>query len=257
MAKKFYVVWVGRETGVFTTWAYTKKQVDHFPQARYKSFKTQAEAEAAYASGKKAAYKEVDNKEIRPTLKETGTNQADPTMGSNNNFDVTIYCDGACDPNPGQAGSGVAVYLKKVLTELWYGLYNPKGTNNTAELNALHQALRIAKKNIDQGKEVQILCDSQYTINCVTVWAFSWKNKGWKRKTAGDIKNLEIIQGAHGLYEKIRRNVVVSHVKAHCGIEGNELADRMSVVAINQKDPNFCRYSEPLDIQKILDFRTG
>ena len=47
MAKKFYVVWAGRETGVFTSWPYTKKLVDKFPQARYKSFPTEQEAVCA------------------------------------------------------------------------------------------------------------------------------------------------------------------------------------------------------------------
>lgn len=48
MATKYYVVWAGRETGIFTSWDHTKKQVDKFPQAKYKSFKTQAEAEDAF-----------------------------------------------------------------------------------------------------------------------------------------------------------------------------------------------------------------
>jgi len=252
MARKFYVVWVGRETGIFTNWPYTKKQVDQYPQAKYKSFTTRGEAEAAYSAGWGAnpLAKRVQSRSTSPAKHQRDSK-------SDQNFDVTIYCDGGCDPNPGKAGSGVAVYREGHLGELWYGLYNPKGTNNTAELNALHQSLLIAKKIIAQEKTVQIFCDSQYAINCITVWAFSWKKKGWKRKTAGDIKNLELIQEAHALYEKIKTGVVVSHVRAHIGIEGNELADRMSIFGIEQKKPNFCQYTEPLDIQRILGFRTG
>jgi len=254
MPKKFYVVWVGRETGVFTSWPHTKEQVDQFPQAKYKSYKTLEEAEDAYAAGWEAHKKNMVKNKATPA---STTIQSDLDSTSTKNFDVIIYCDGACDPNPGKAGSGVAVYRQGSLAELWYGLYNPHGTNNTAELNALYQALHIAKKDIDNGRNVQILCDSQYTINCITVWAYSWKKKGWKRKTEGDIKNLEIIQQAHALYEQIRSDVIISHVIAHTGIEGNELADRMSVFGIDQQEPFFCRYSEPLDIQKILDLRTG
>lgn len=264
MPKKFYVVWVGRETGIFTSWPYTKEQVDKFPKAKYKSFKTQEEAEAAYAAGwrtsghtmvKKKA--KASSNKIQPILKTDPVKKIALDVASTKSFDVKIYCDGACDPNPGEAGSGVAVYREGNLTELWYGLYNPQGTNNSAELNALHQALHIAKEDIDNGKEVQIICDSQYSINCVTNWAFSWKKKGWKRKTEGDIKNLELIQQAHELYEKIRSDVVVSHVKGHTGIEGNELADRMSILGIEQQDTDFCRYSDPLDIQTILDPKAG
>ena len=50
MAKKYYVVWAGRETGIFTSWDYTKKLVDKFPQAKYKSFPSEAEAKAAVAT---------------------------------------------------------------------------------------------------------------------------------------------------------------------------------------------------------------
>ena len=49
MAKKFYVVWQGRETGIFTDWNTCKKQVDAFAGAKYKSFKTRHEAEAAFS----------------------------------------------------------------------------------------------------------------------------------------------------------------------------------------------------------------
>ncbi|HIE64591.1 MAG: ribonuclease H family protein [Nitrospira sp.] len=249
MPKKFYVVWVGRKTGVFTSWLYTKKQVDQFPGAIYKSFTSREESEAAYTAG----WKSSPTKKVRKEI----TKLSGLELASTKTFEVVIYCDGACDPNPGKAGSGLAVYRSGRLVELWYGLYNPHGTNNTAELNALHQALLIAKPYTAQGRAVQIFCDSKYTINCVTVWAYGWKKKGWRRKKAGDIKNLEIIQEAHALYEKIRKGAVISHVKAHSGIEGNELADRMSVFGIDRRELSFFRYSEPMDIKKLLDYRRG
>jgi len=43
------------------------------------------------------------------------------TSAPSTNGDVTIYCDGGCTPNPGKAGSGVAVYRRGELSELWYG----------------------------------------------------------------------------------------------------------------------------------------
>ena len=45
---KFYVVWSGRSTGVFTTWAECSAQVKGFPGARFKSFPSRDEAEAAF-----------------------------------------------------------------------------------------------------------------------------------------------------------------------------------------------------------------
>ncbi|GAX62395.1 ribonuclease HI [Candidatus Scalindua japonica] len=264
MPKKYYVVWVGRETGVFTSWAYTRKLIDKFPQAKYKSFKTRDEADTAYTTGRYTYGKNMVKGEAKAStiktqtaVKSAAAKPPDMPIASSKSFSVNIYCDGACDPNPGEAGSGLSVYRDGKLSELWYGLYNSQGTNNSAELNALHQALTIAKGEIENGKDVQILCDSRYAIDCITNWAFSWKKKGWKRKKDGDIKNLEIIQQAHELYNRIRNNVLVLHVQAHIGIEGNELADRMSVFGIDQQAQSFCRYSDIIDKQKILAFRTG
>ncbi len=46
--KKYYVVWKGRETGVFETWDDCKAQIDHFAGAVYKSFKSKDEATEAF-----------------------------------------------------------------------------------------------------------------------------------------------------------------------------------------------------------------
>ncbi|EDP99917.1 ribonuclease H family protein [Shewanella benthica] len=255
MAKKFYVVWVGRETGVFTTWDAAKRQVDKFPKAKYKSFKTKAEADAAFSAGSPRTY--VAKSSSSSSASKSNQAPTAKTSASNADYDVVIYTDGGCEPNPGKAGSGVAVYKDNELSELWYGLYNSHGTNNSAELNALHQALLIAQENLAAGKSAHIRSDSQYSINCITNWAYGWKTKGWKRKTAGDIKNLDIIQASHALYDELKEKLVISHVAAHIGIEGNELADRMSIYAIDKKDAEFCRYPEPIVLAEILSLRTG
>ncbi|WP_317168256.1 ribonuclease H family protein [Flavobacterium silvaticum] len=48
--QKYYVVWVGRETGVFETWENCQLQIKGFPKAVYKSFKSKHEAEKAFAN---------------------------------------------------------------------------------------------------------------------------------------------------------------------------------------------------------------
>ena len=256
MATKYYVVWAGRETGIFTSWDYTKKQVDKFPQAKYKSFKTKAEAEAVFK--RVPSYGGAAQKKSATSTKSTASKveKASKTMDLSQ-FELSIFTDGGCEPNPGKAGSGVAVYRSGELSELWYGLYNANGTNNSAELNALHQAILLADKGIKLGQTVQILSDSQYSINCITNWAYGWKAKGWKRQKPGDIKNLDIIQQSHELYDSIKDKLSIKHVPAHVGIEGNELADRMSIYAIDKKDSQFCRYPEPIELSAILSLRAG
>ena len=52
MAKqKFYVVWDGVEDGVYTSWEACQEAVKGFSNAKFKSFKTEAEAEEAFALG--------------------------------------------------------------------------------------------------------------------------------------------------------------------------------------------------------------
>ncbi len=170
--------------------------------------------------------------------------------------DVTIYCDGGCNPNPGKAGSGVAIYRGGELAELWYGLYEPMGTNNTAELGALYESLVIAKRETESGNKAEIKCDSKYSIDCIQTWAINWEKKGWTKK-GGAIKNLDIIKKAYYLYNEIRAEVKLSHIKAHAGFEGNELADRMTMYAIETKSEKFVKYSEPIDVAKILKMRAG
>jgi ribonuclease HI len=248
LAKKFYVVWAGRKTGVFTDWATTQQYVDKFPGARFKSFGSLAEADQAFRAGK-PAYVRALPATAKPGIP-ASTRIHSATEG------LQIYCDGACEPNPGRAGSGIAVYRDGTLVQLWYGLYNPNGTNNTAELNALYHALLIAEAAIDAGETAQILCDSTYSINCVSKWAVGWEKKGW-RKAGGEIKNLAIIQTAYELYARIESQLQLIHVSAHVGTEGNELADRMAMFAVESGSEDLRLYGEEMDVKAILRMRAG
>ncbi len=245
MAQKFYVVWAGRQTGVFFDWETARSQVYEFAGARYKAFPTRAEAERAFKAG--------PTLQARSQSKPSAKNA--PAAEDATKFGVQIYCDGACEPNPGNAGSGMAVYRGGVVQQLWYGLYNPQGTNNTAELNALHQALLYAQREIEGGATVQVLSDSSYALNCISVWAPGWEKKGWK-KAGGEIKNLEIIQVAHAVYMSIQSQLVLTHVSAHVGTEGNELADRMAMHGALTKTKEFVQYV-PIDVPNILRLRAG
>jgi len=256
VAKKYYVVWEGRERGIFTDWDTCKRQVDQFAGARYKSYKTRQEAEIAFRSSAAAAFKKA-----KATPKPKRSSASGPKTYSVDeiaSLDVStkIFADGGCDPNPGKAASGVAVYRDGAVADLWYGLFNPAGTNNTAELNALHQSLLLAQREIAEQQSVAIFCDSKYAIQCITQWAFNWQKKGWK-KQGGDIKNLEMIQDIFALYVKLRGSVQVLHVNGHVGVEGNELADRMSMHGIEEKEEQFVQFKEHMDVQAVLAMRKG
>jgi len=248
------VVWAGHQPGIYSDWNSAKQQVDGYSGARYKSFSSEAEALAAF--GRPATVKSSTAKPSTGKRAAVRAGSAAVTLDA----DYTFFCDGGCEPNPGKAGSGIAIYRGEQLIQLWYGMFNPNGTNNSAELNALHQSLLLAEKVIAQGKSAQIYCDSMYSIQCIRDWAPGWEKRGWKRKD-GDIQNLEIIKQAYALFNKIKDTVILSHVKAHAGTEGNELADRMTMVAVDRKKPDWNKYETrddgSFDIAALLKMRAG
>ncbi len=263
MAKsKFYVVWKGHNSGIYTDWPSCKKQVDGFAGAKYKSYPTREEAEEAYSNGA-ATKSNKSSSSGRAAAKTTGkpANRTGVKTWSASDIttltsDTLIYTDGGCEPNPGEAGSGMAIYRDGKVDELWYGLYNPNGTNNTAELNALYQALVLANNETKNGRSVAILCDSKYSIQCVTQWAVNWEKKGWTRP-GGEIKNLELIKELYSLHQTLKDKIQILHVNGHVGVEGNELADRMSILAIEENNAEFSRYPDKIDIDEILALRRG
>lgn len=261
MAKsKFYVVWQGKQTGIFTDWETCRQQVQGVAGAKYKSYASRTEAEDAFNNGAPAknTTSKTDTKKTN-TKNTTGRNTVKTWSNEEIkklNFDTLIFTDGGCEPNPGEAGSGMAIYRDGEIDELWYGLYNPEGTNNTAELNALYQALVQAESELTNQRSVAILCDSKYSIQCVTQWADNWQKKGWTRP-GGEIKNLELIKSLYSQYQSVKGKAEVLHVNGHVGVEGNELADRMSILAIEEHNTEFCRYPDQIDIDAILAMRTG
>lgn len=249
MAKqKYYVVWQGRKTGIFTDWPTTQASVAGFSGASHKSFLTRAEAESAYKE------KPVQTKKPPvTTFKDKASNMQEQSSSYTLDpaFDVHIFCDGGCDPNPGKSGSGVAVYQSGKLAKLYHGLHASFGTNNTAELNALNQAMLIAAEKLKENKKVQILSDSTYSIKAMTQWGSNWKKTGRMDGKGKPLANAELIKEMFDLYSVIAKEITITHVSAHIGIEGNELADRLSTLAIRGKVTDFVEYDN-LNISALL-----
>lgn len=238
MADKFYVVKKGRVPGIYTTWAECLRQVDKFAGAVYKSYKSHEEAREAFESNTLTT---TSTSKKMPLKKSTDlTSKIVSPSVLTDDIRLRIYCDGACSGNPGKSGSGLAIYEDDKKPVLLYGAADAIGTNNTAELKALLKALELAVESTHD--KVAILSDSKYSIECVINWAYGWKSKGWT-KQGGEIKNLEIIKTAHAIYDSIKNKVLISHVRGHAGVEGNELADRMAVIAASKGNSIFMEYT--------------
>ncbi|MFT4821438.1 MAG: ribonuclease HI [Candidatus Azotimanducaceae bacterium] len=152
---KFYVVWEGRETGIYTDWSVAHPLVRGHAGAKFKSFESREQAEAAFKAGPAKVTRRPATSTGKPVKKNTAK-VIDSTK------DIHIFCDGGCDPNPGPSGSGLVVYQAGKVIEMHYGLFSLNGTNNTAELNALHQAMLIAR-----SKTRQVLACKFLATRCI------------------------------------------------------------------------------------------
>jgi len=256
MSKKFYVVWKGTKTGVFSTWGEVQSYTQGRPDAQFMGFPSKAEADAAFASTytkalmkRSLANKGGSSSNVSAKKTSYSSDNSSPVKVS---ADIQIYCDGACSPNPGKSGTGLALYQQGKVSSLYYGLYQPNGTNNTAELNGLLYSFKLAKKHLKEVEQVQILSDSKYSIDCITKWAKGWQAKGWTRGKGEEIKNLELIKQCFSLYQKLKTKLTITHVKGHANIEGNELSDRMAVLARLERTSEFVQFTKTLDIDTIL-----
>ena len=155
MSKKFYVVWKGAKTGVFSTWTEVQSHTQGRSDAQFMGFPSKIEAETAFASTytKALMKRSLNNKSATSTRKPP----ANENISSNQSqsADIQIYCDGACSPNPGKSGTGLALYQQGKVTALYYGLYNANGTNNTAELNGMLMSFKLAQKQLQHTDKVQ------------------------------------------------------------------------------------------------------
>jgi ribonuclease HI len=266
MTKKFYAVLKGHKVGIFSTWADCQASTKGYSGAAFKSFATKQEADT-YLGNTAARLGALPETLARTSPKTLPTKSTQVSPATNNpdgltvllayKIPVQIYTDGACDPNPGSTGSGLVVYEYGKLTTLKYGYHSPHGTNNTAELIALREAIKLAHHYTEKGQPVEILSDSDYSLKAVFVWSEGWKKKNWTKSGSAPIQNLELIKECYALSRSLIGKVQMTHVRAHLGTEGNELADRLSVQAQLQQITGWTDYTDETTPKKILALRRG
>jgi ribonuclease HI len=121
-ARKTYVVWKGRATGIFPDWESCARQVNGYPGAQYKAFATRLEAERALSRGY-AAYAG------RPASHQKWLFAPHPPQAE------SYVVDAACSGSPGRL-EWQAVELASGRQVFHHGPYE-HGTNNVGEFLAL------------------------------------------------------------------------------------------------------------------------
>ena len=168
--KKFYVVWKGHKTGVFTSWDECKKQIHGYVGAEYKAFLDKTEAGKAFKKSYKD-YKGKTTKKKKLTAQEK-TKYGTPILKS-------LAVDAACSGNPGMLEyRGVLTDNKKQV--FIQGPFK-NGTNNIGEFLALVHGLSLLKKK--KMFNYPIYSDSKIAISwvkkkqCRTNIEFNKENK--------------------------------------------------------------------------------
>ena len=136
---------------------------------------------------------------------------------------VTIYSDGACQPNPGPGGWAVLLRFGDHLKTLTGS--ELQTTNNRMELTAVLEGLQA----LTQPCRVDFYTDSQYVQRGLTEWLPRWRARNWKRKD-GALANADLWQA---LDTAIQKHTIQWHwVRSHAGNPDNERVDRLAKQSI-------------------------
>jgi ribonuclease HI len=152
-SKKYYVVWKGRQTGIFTNWSECEEQIKGFSGALYKSFKTRVEAEAALGLIYQASIWPIANKEI------IGQEPQEKILPANQLIINSVCVDASCIGNPGDVeyrgiytATGEVIFHKRPMSN---------GTNNFGEFLAIVHALAHLK---NKESDIPVYSDSETAI---------------------------------------------------------------------------------------------
>jgi ribonuclease HI len=139
---------------------------------------------------------------------------------------IIIYTDGGCRGNPGIGGWGVWLQFGEFDKKM-YGS-SQDTTNNRMELTAAIKALEALKSD---KIEVDLFTDSKYVMDGITKWIKSWKVKDWKTANKKAVKNVDLWKILDELNQKFCVNW--HWVKGHSGDKGNEIADNLANLAMD------------------------
>ena len=209
MAKKqkYYVVWQGKQPGIYTDWDACREQVQGAQGAQYKGFDTLAEAEAAI----KLPYGSVVRVENGERRAESGKS----TVLFIDNDGMTairpdaqpplpvldaLAVDAACSGNPGiMEYQGIYIPTR---TQVFH-YRAPKGTNNIGEFLAIVHGLSYMKKH-----------HLNQIIYSDSVNAMSWvRQKVCKSKLPDDATTAELWDFVHRAEQWLRSNTYTTEIR--------------------------------------------
>lgn len=215
MAKKYYAVKIGKNTGIFQTWEECKENVDGYPGALYKSFKTISEA-YTYLGDEGTQMSLFDMDAVTQPTNTTKTEIPDETMPISTASKAIAYVDGSFNAETNIFGYGVVMFHNGKEIHLSHS-YNDEDLatmrNVAGEIYGSMAAMTYALEN--NIKTLSIYYDYMGIAK--------WCTGEWKTNKNGTIAYKKY-------YDKTRKKVNINFekVKGHSGDKYNDLADKLA-----------------------------
>jgi ribonuclease HI len=142
---------------------------------------------------------------------------------------VTIYTDGAAEPNPGPGGYGIVLQSGEHRKELSGGFRLT--TNNRMELMGVIVALEALSKPC----RVNLYSDSKYVVDSIKRGSLDrWQRNHWNRGPGQPVKNVDLWK--RYLKAASQHSIRLHWVKGHAGVAQNERCDELAVAAAQSFD---------------------
>jgi ribonuclease HI len=140
---------------------------------------------------------------------------------------LRLITDGACLGNPGPGGWAAILLYGDHRREL-FGC-EKHTTNNRMELTAAIQGLSALRERC----EVEVVTDSEYMKNGITLWISNWKKRNWMTSQKKPVVNRD-------LWEKLDQETTrhVTHwtwTKGHAAHADNNRADELASLAAKEQ----------------------
>lgn len=200
MVKKIYAVKIGKTPGKYYSWDECKAQVNGYPNAVYKSFKTETEADEYLKTGEEKKTCKTANVEKHINIDEES---------------CVAYVDGSYNNELDKYGYGI-VFLDGKSEREYYGT----GTDSeAAKMANVAGEILAAQKAVDLALEEGFL---KITI-CHDYTGIAEWTRGWKcnNKYTSDYRKSMLEKSGY-------IDIVFQKVDAHSGDKYNDRADKLA-----------------------------
>ena len=134
---------------------------------------------------------------------------------------ISIFTDGAVEPNPGKGGYGIVMLCRGRRLELSGGFRFT--TNNRMELYPVIIALQRLK---NPGSSVVVYSDSQYVVGMASKGVYKTQRKQWHSRKRGPTPNVDLWKMLLPLL--VKHDVDFEWVRGHNGNAENERCDYLA-----------------------------